>query len=202
MANVLVIDGHPDPVSLTAQLATSYAEGAGADAVLLTLRDLDFDLTLRTGYRTPQDLEPDLVRAQQLLEWADHVTVLTPLWWGSVPALLKGFFDRTLERGWAFRYKENGMPEGLLAGRTGRLAVTSDSPRWYLPIVGDSTVKQVKGRTLEFCGIKPTRVTRYADVRGRSEAEIAEWIRRAADLGAADAARPAVVRPARELAGV
>ncbi len=200
MANVLVIDGHPDPSSLTAQLAASYTEGA-ADAILLTLRDLDFDLTLRTGYRTPQDLEPDLARAQELFEWADHVTVLTPLWWGSVPALLKGFFDRTLERGWAFRYRDNGMPEGLLPGRTGRLMVTSDSPRWYLRIAGDSNVKQVKGRTMEFCGIKPTTVTRYADVRGRSEAQIAEWIRRAADLGAADAARAGVVRPAREAAG-
>ena len=200
MAHVLVIDGHPDPASLTAQLAASYATGAGEHGVPLVLRDLDFDLSLRSGYRAPQDLEPDLVRAQELLEWADHVAVFTPLWWGSVPAVLKGFFDRTLERGWAFRYKENGMPEGLLAGRTGRLAVTSDSPRWYLPLVGDSTVKQVKGRTMEFCGIKPTKLTRYADVRGRSDAQIAEWIRSAADLGAADAARPGAVRPVRELA--
>ena len=137
MSHVLVIDGHPDPASLTAQLAASYTAGAGDDAVALVLRDLDFDLSLRTGYRAPQDLGPDLVRAQELLEWADHVAVFTPLWWGSVPALLKGFFDRTLERGWAFRYKENGMPEGLLTGRTGRLTVTSDSPRWYLPLVGD-----------------------------------------------------------------
>lgn len=199
MAHVLVIDGHPDSASLTAQLATSYVAGARDHGVPLVLRDLDFDLSLHSGYRSPQDLEPDLVRAQELLEWADHVAVFAPLWWGSVPALLKGFFDRTLERGWAFRYKENGMPEGLLAGRTGRLVVTSDSPRWYLPLVGDSTVKQVKGRTMEFCGIKPTKLTRYADVRGRSEAQIAEWIRGAADLGAADAARPGVVRPVREL---
>jgi len=194
MRNVLVIDSHPDPQSLTACLAASYAEGAGETAVPLVLRDLDFDLTLRTGYRAPQVLEPDLVRAQELIAWADHVAVFTPLWWGSVPTLLKGFFDRTLERGWAFRYKENGMPEGLLAGRTGRLAVTSDSPRWYLPLVGDSTVKQVRGRTMEFCGIKPTKVTRYADVRGRSEEQISAWIRETADLGASDAARPAGVR--------
>ncbi|WP_165355125.1 NAD(P)H-dependent oxidoreductase [Nocardioides oleivorans] len=190
MAHVLVIDAHPDAQSLTAQLAASYAAGAGDHAVTLALRDLDFDLTLRTGYRTPQHLEPDLARAQELLEWAEHVAVFTPVWWGSVPALLKGFFDRTLERGWAFRYRENGMPEGLLAGRTGRLAVTSDSPRWYLPLVGDTTVKQVRGRTMEFCGIKPTRLTRYADVRGRSEEQLAAWVREAADLGAADAARP------------
>ena len=89
MRNVLVIDSHPDPQSLTARLAASYAEGAGEAPVPLLLRDLDFDLTLRTGYRTPQVLEPDLVRAQELLAWADHVAVFTPLWWGSVPALLK-----------------------------------------------------------------------------------------------------------------
>ena len=106
-----------------------------------------------------------------------------------MPALLKGFFDRTLERGWAFRYQENGMPEGLLAGRTGRLAVTSDSPAWYLPLVGDSTVRQVRGRTLEFCGIKPTRVTRYADVRGRTPEQLARWVEEAAALGTRDAAR-------------
>lgn len=194
MRHVLVIDGHPDPQSLTARLAASYAAGAGEAAVPLVLRDLAFDPHLRAGYRTPQALEPDLVRAQELFEWADHVAVFTPLWCGSVPALLKGFFDRTLERGWAFRYRDNGMPEGLLAGRTGRLAVTSDSPRWYLPLVGDSTVKQVRGRTMEFCGIKPTRVTRYADVRGRSEEQLAAWIREAADLGASDAARSGAVR--------
>ena len=204
MATVLVIDGHPDPFSLTARLAASYVTGAGDSAVPLVLRDLDFDLVLRTGYRTPQDLEPDLAHARDLLERADHVAVFTPLWWGSVPALLKGFFDRTLERGWAFRYKDNGMPEGLLAGRTGRLAVTSDSPRWYLPLVGDTTVKQVRGRTMEFCGIKPTRLTRYADVRNRTPEQIEEWIREAADLGRLDASRPGrpgVVRPEPAAAG-
>ena len=132
MARILVIDGHPDAASLTAQLAASYAAGAGDDTVALVLRDLDFDLTLRTGYRTPQDLEPDLARAQELLEWADHVAVFTPVWWGSVPALLKGFFDRTLERGWAFRYQENGMPEGLLVrshrSARGHLGLTAVVP--------------------------------------------------------------------------
>src|SRR5688572_25851424 len=98
MGHVLVIDGHLDPASLTAHLATSYATGAGSAAVPLVLRDLEFDLNLRTGYRARQVLEPDLARAQKLLEWADHVAVFTPLWWGSVPALLKGFFARTLER--------------------------------------------------------------------------------------------------------
>ncbi|WP_185994630.1 NAD(P)H-dependent oxidoreductase [Nocardioides campestrisoli] len=189
MTRTLVIDGHPDPSSLTAALAVRYAAGAGTD--VLALRDLAFDADLHRGYRPGQPLEADLVRARELLAGSEHVTVLTPVWWGSVPALLKGFFDRTLEIGWAFRYREDGRPEGLLGGRTGRLVVTSDSPRWYLPLVGDTTVKQVKARTMEFCGIKPVRVSRFTDVRHADDARRAAWLERAEALGAQDAGRRA-----------
>jgi NAD(P)H dehydrogenase (quinone) len=190
MSRTLVLDGHPDPHSLTAALAREYAAGAADDAVLLSLRDLEIDPSLHRGYQEGQTVEPDLARARELIEWSDHITVLTPVWWGSVPALLKGFFDRALVIGWAFRYQDNGRPQGLLAGRTGRVMVTSDSPRWYLPIVGDSTVKQVKGRTLEFCGLSPVKVTRFTDVRNASDERRAVWLEDAHRLGAADAAMP------------
>ena len=189
MTNLLVIDGHPDAGSLTSALAQRYAAGAGERTVVLSLRELAFEPQLRGGYRGTQALEPDLAHARELLEWSDHVTVLTPVWWGSVPGLLKGFFDRTLERGWAFRYLDNGRPEGLLPERTGRLVVTADSPRWYLPLVGDTTVRQVKGRTLEFCGIKPVKVTRFTGVHSSTPEQRAAWLERMAGLGAADAGR-------------
>ncbi len=187
MTSTLVIDGHPDHDSLTAALARQYAAGAGGNAETLTLRDLDFDPVLHAGYRTGQAVEPDLARARELIEWSEHITVLTPVWWGSIPALLKGFFDRALVIEWAFRYQENGRPQGLLAGRTGRLMVTSDSPRWYLPFVGDTTVKHVKGRTMEFCGIKPVSLTRFTDVRNADDAKRATWLEQSRALGAADA---------------
>ena len=190
MTRILVIDGHPDPDSLTAALAREYAAGAGDDAVLLTLRDLAIDPHLHRGYRSGQPVEPDLVRARELIEWSEHITVLTPVWWGSVPALLKGFFDRTLVTGWAFRYQDNGRPEGLLGGRTGRVVVTADSPRWYLPLVGDTTVKQVKARTLEFCGLSPVRVTRFCSVHGASDERRAGWLADARRVGGDDARMP------------
>ncbi len=187
MTRTLVIDGHPDAGSLTAALAQQYVLGAGDTAVALTLRDLDIDPVLRGGYRKDQLVEPDFARARELIEWSEHITVLTPVWWGSVPALLKGFLDRALIIEWAFSYQENGRPEGLLHGRTGRLIVTSDSPRWYLPFVGDSTVKQIKGRTMEFCGIKPVTVTRFADVRNATDAKRAGWLEQSRALGEVDA---------------
>ncbi|WP_144721457.1 NAD(P)H-dependent oxidoreductase [Agrococcus jejuensis] len=180
----LVIDGHPDPDSLSAALAARYAAESD-DARLLVVRDLDFDLVLRRGYRSDQPFEPDLADALQAIRDAEHVVVVTPVWWGSVPALLKGFLDRVLLYGEAFRYTERGLPVGLLAGRTGRLVVTSDSPRWYLPLVGDTTVRHLRTTTLRFCGIRPVRLTRVAGVRSSTSEQRQRWL----DRMAADARR-------------
>ncbi|WP_374947545.1 NAD(P)H-dependent oxidoreductase [Agreia sp.] len=184
----LVIDGHPNPDSLCAAIAARYAEANG-HATVLALRDLDFDPNMRHGYTRRQTLEPDLERAWQRLLDADHVVVVTPVWWGSVPALLKGFFDRLLLPRRAYRTKPSGVPEGLLAGRTGRVIVTTDSPWWYLPLVGDTTVRHVRQTTLRFCGIRPVRATRLGPVKGSSDELRAKWLAKVERLGRADAER-------------
>ncbi|MBD8519082.1 NAD(P)H-dependent oxidoreductase [Plantibacter sp. CFBP 8804] len=184
----LVIDGHPNPGSLCAALATSYAEAHG-DATVLAVRDLAFDPNLRLGYTRRQDLEPDLERAWEQILAADHIVIVAPVWWGSVPAVLKGFFDRLLLPRRAYRMKSNGLPEGLLAGRTGRVIVTSDSPSWYLPLVGDTTVKQLRTTTLRFCGIKPVAVNRFGRVKDSTVEQRQRWLAKAAQNGRTDAAR-------------
>ena len=191
MADVLVIDGHPDAQSLCAALAQRHAEGlreGGATVELIALRDLAFDPILHAGYRAQQAVEPDLLRAQAALRACRRLVIVTPIWWGSVPALLKGFFDRTLARGWAFRYRPNGTPEGLLAGRSARLIVTTDSPGWYLRWVqGSPTERALVRSTLRFCGFKPVAVTRLGPVHGASEARRRQWLAQVAAQGLADA---------------
>ena len=193
MSAVLVIDAHPNPGSLCTALAGRYAESArqaGADVTVVALRDLRFDPILHQGYRGEQPLEPDLRRAQGLIESSTHLCLVTPLWWGSVPALLKGFFDRAFQRGWAYRYLPNGHPLGLLAGRSARVLLTTDSPGWYLRLLqGDPTVRQLVRSTLRFCGFKPVRVTRFGPVHGSMAPARAGWLDRAAAVGARDAAR-------------
>ncbi len=192
--HILVIDGHPNAQSLASALADRYragAEAAGADVTVLAVRDMRFDVVLRYGYRGTQPEEPDVTAARRALDLADHVCVVTPVWWGATPALLKGFFDRVLERGWAFRYTERGLPQGLLAGRSADVLMTSDSPRWYLRLLaGDPAVKALVRSTLRFCGMKPVRLVRFTSVRTRDEARRGEWLQRAEREGARAAARP------------
>ena len=192
--NALVIDGHPNPHSLCAVIAIRYAEAHG-DALVLALRDLEFDQNMRFGYTKRQELEPDLQLAWQRLLEARHVVVVTPVWWGSVPALLKGFFDRLLLPKRAYRVKANGLPEGLLLGRTGRVIVTMDSPWWYLRLAGDTTMRHVRQTTLRFCGISRVKATRIGPVKGSTEELRAGWLSKIERIARADSAASRTNRP-------
>lgn len=184
----LVIDGHPDARSLTAALARRYADGHG-DARVLALRDLDFDPHLRFGYRERMVLEPDLVDAKQALHEADRIVVATPLWWGSAPAVLKGFFDRALLPQQEYRYTKLGLPEGLLPARHGRLLLLADTPWYAVPFTGLPAQTQVARNTLRLCGVRSVRTHRMLGVKDASSATITRWIERAEHLGAVDGRR-------------
>ncbi|MEV7767055.1 NAD(P)H-dependent oxidoreductase [Microbacterium sp. NPDC086615] len=182
----LILDGHPSPDSLTATLARRYAQAHG-DAELVAVRHLDFDPILRGGYRAVQPLEPDLERALASLLAATHIVVATPVWWAGTPALLKGFFDRVLLPKQTYRYRPNGLPQGLLPARTGRLLLTSDSPTWFLRWTGDPAVRQVRNQTLKFCGVRRVRTTRFPSVRSSDDRTRARWITEVENLERRDA---------------
>lgn len=189
---ILVILGHPDRNSLCGALAESYATGAreaGAQVEILRLGDLNFDPILHHGYREIQALEPDLLQAQARITWAQHLVFVYPTWWGGPPALLKGFFDRTFIPGFAFKNRKKGpFWDRLLAGRSGRLLVTADSPGFYDWFVnGMPALRMVKKAVLAFCGVKPVRVERFAIVKQADENRRQRWLARAEALGARDA---------------
>ena len=186
MTTALIIDGHPDARSLTAELARRYAAGHG-DARVLALRDLDFDPHLRFGYRERMPLEPDLADAKRALHAAETVVVATPLWWGSVPAVLKGFFDRALLPQQEYRYTRLGLPEGLLGARRGRLLLLADTPWYAAPFTGLPAQTQVARNTLRLCGIGSVRTHRMLGVKDAGPERIATWLDTAERLGARDA---------------
>jgi NAD(P)H dehydrogenase (quinone) len=181
MPRILVIDAHPRAGSFCDALATAYVESAratGSEVERLRLRELTFDPILRDGYATPQPLEPDLQRAQGLISAATHLVIVTPIWWGAAPALLKGFLDRTLLPGFAFRYHPKGAGwDRLLAGRSARVINTMDwPPLAFRLVLGRPAQKALGGATLGFCGYKPVRFSDIGRVKGSSPERRALWI--------------------------
>lgn len=181
-ARALVILGHPRRRSLCGSIADAYADSArsaGADARVLALGDLDFDPVLRAGYEAPQPLEPDLVRAQESIEWATHVAWVYPVWWGATPALLKGFLDRALQPGWAFNARSKGRPEGLLAGRSARLLITMDAPGWFDRwFYAASARRSMQRATLWYTGFSPVRTRVFSEVLHADAARRSQWLAR------------------------
>lgn len=188
MKKILIIIGHPNPESFNHALAHRYAEAArqaGHSVEVLSLATLQFDPILRMGYAAPQELEPDLQAAQVSILNADHLVVLFPSWWGSTPALLKGFIDRTFLPGFAFKYKKDSVWwDRLLSGRTGHLVVTMDTPWFYNWLVyGNANIRAMKAATFQFCGIKRVKVTTFDSVRSSTEARRTAWLEQMAQMG-------------------
>ncbi len=168
---ILILEANPAPDRFSAAIATSYANSAraaGQPARILNLRDLHFDPILRTAQgATGQTLEPDLQRAQSAILDARHLVFVFPIWWGNLPALLKGFLDRILLPGWAYRNTGKPLPEGLLAGRSARIFTTMDSPWWWYWLKhGRAAHRALTQATLHYCGI--TTVTHRTAYRLRS----------------------------------
>jgi putative NADPH-quinone reductase len=183
MKNILVVLGHPRNASFCGALADAYvqaARAAGAEVRVLKLADLRFDPVLHDGYAQ--------IQPQSDITWAQHLVFVYPNWWGTLPSILKGFFDRTLLPGYAFQYgKDSPLWEKLLKGRSARVLVTMDSPSWYYRfIVGAPGDKQIRNSVLEFCGVKPVRIRHFGPIRTATDTQRARWLDDAKSLAAQD----------------
>ncbi len=192
MKKILVVLGHPRKDSLCGALAAAYVEaarGAGAEVRELTLAELSFDTVLHAGYTAEQPLEPCLAAAQQDILWAEHLVFVYPTWWGGLPALLKGFIDRVFLPGFAFKYrKDSPWWDRLLAGRSARLLVTMDTPPWYYRwIYRMPGHNQMRRTVLEYCGIKPVRVSSFGIVKSSTASQRGKWLEAARRAGREDA---------------
>jgi len=185
---ILVILGQPQRQSFGAALAQAYAEGArasGAEVRELFLGDLKFDPVGAMNHSSPPALETDLVMAQEAIKWAEHLVFVYPIWWGTIPALLKGFIERVFLPGFAVNFRDNSpLWDKLLTGRSAHLIVTLNTPSWiYRWVYGRPGHNTMKKTILEFCGIKPVRITEVGPVRNSTDTKRKQWIAQIRALG-------------------
>jgi NAD(P)H dehydrogenase (quinone) len=190
MKKILILLGHPDKETLCGSLADAYegaAKVAGHEVRRKNVGDLQFDPMLHKGYKVIQELEPDLKQLQEDFKWAEHVVVIYPLWWSSMPALLKGLFDRMWLPAFAFRFIKG--PDGkstmgwnkLLKGRTARVIVTLKNHPWLERFMfGDYTAELVQA-ILRFSGFK-VALTEIGNAEGLSDGARAGLVRRITSL--------------------
>lgn len=188
--NILLILGHPSSNSFCHALLKSYQRGAesvGATCETINISELDFDSNLAEGYkkRETMKLEKDLEESQRLITWADHVVLAYPTWWGSLPALTKGFFDRVFLPGFAYKYhKGKNFPEKLLKGRSIRILVTMDTPKfWFYLGFWAAQYRMLRQLVFEFVGFNPVRFSTFDFMLKSSDEKREKWLRSVERLG-------------------
>ncbi|MFV8344743.1 NAD(P)H-dependent oxidoreductase [Flavobacterium sp. ZB4P13] len=188
MKKILIINGHPNPSSFNYALAEYYKNGAiqsGAQVDMITIATLKFNPNLQFGYQKRIELEEDLIESWEKIKIADHLVWIHPVWWGGLPAITKGFIDRLFLPGMAFKYRENSVWwDKLLKGKTAHIITTLDQPGWYYRLFfGRPSVNQLKKSTLEFCGIKPVKVSYIGVIKTSDEKQRENWLRKVFQFG-------------------
>lgn len=172
---IFILVGHPDADSMSGALAAAYEEGAkaaGHEVRRLNLGELNFDPILHKGYKVIQALEPDLLLIQDNMKWCEHFFLVYPNWWGAMPALLKGMFDRMFIPGFAFKFtKGKFWWERLLKGRSARVVITMDNNPIIAELLFGNTSNEIKQATLGFAGFGPIRVSRIGPLKIMSDAK-------------------------------
>jgi NAD(P)H dehydrogenase (quinone) len=189
---IFILIGHQDQdPTLTSEMALLYetaAKKAGHEVHKLNLADLKFDPILHKGYKAIQALEPDLKKIQEEILWCEHFVLLYPNWWCTMPALLKGMFDRMWLPGFAFNMRKNkqGIPvlgwKKRLKGKTARVIVLSGTHPFFIWLLFGDYTNEIKMGILWFAGFK-VRSTLLGPSETAPEWKRNEWRRRIARLG-------------------
>lgn len=228
--NILIVHAHPEPRSFTAALKDTAVAALEAQGHLVTVSDLyalNFDPVARksdfsaladpshfrynreggaaldrgTEEQKFQGFEPALAAEMGKLDRADVVIFTAPVWWFSVPAILKGWIDKVLALNFAYGHGAT-YEAGPLKAKRAMLALTSGGPApWYTAEGVNGTIEtnfyHVHHGVFWYCGMTVLEPF-VAFGAGRADdaqraASLAQWTERLQNLDAAKVLYPAPV---------
>lgn len=197
--NVLIVYAHHEPFSFTSALKNVAVNVLGGLGNAVTVSDLygqgfnavaqkwdfvstsgghfNYMLEQRHSARLDFAFSPDIVSEIEKLRTADLVLFIAPLWWSSVPAIVKGWFDRVMAMGVAWdgdKIYENG----LLRGKQAMLVLSAGGPPDYFeqegPLKATATqmLHPINHGVLAFCGMNVHEPYLISNVLGLSEEQL------------------------------
>lgn len=100
-------------------------------------------------------------RYRSLIADADHLIFVYPLWWHSMPAIMRGFIERTFVSDSAYSFQGKSanrlLPDGLLRGKSAWCVYTLDAPRFAAWL--DPGWLSIKYSIFWYCGLR--KVNRF-----------------------------------------
>ncbi|WP_029009984.1 NAD(P)H-dependent oxidoreductase [Azospirillum halopraeferens] len=191
--DALIVTANPDPDSLTARVAGRIADGLRAagrtriDIADLTAEGFDprFGAADRHAFRTRTTPPADVLREQQRVDRAEALFLVFPVYWWSMPALLKGWIDRVFSNGWAYTDGADGRIIGHLRDRPVHLIALAagDAPGYERHGYAAAMETQITYGIFHYCGLRSVTMTLLHDVDSGDEAIVKGHLDRVHELG-------------------
>lgn len=143
--NVFIVHAHPEPQSFNAALTNRARQTLESEGHFVRVSDLyamRFDpVSDRRNFTTVKDADyfkqqveekhaakvggfaPDVAVEMEKLSWCDALILQFPLWWFSMPAVLKGWVDRVFALGYAYGGRR-WYDDGVFAGKRAMVSLT------------------------------------------------------------------------------
>ncbi|WP_159802664.1 NAD(P)H-dependent oxidoreductase [Arthrobacter zhaoguopingii] len=163
MTGALIVVVHPDLRSLSHQVAAEVGDAltdAGVSSEVADLAAERFDPRFNAGdrsaYRRGAAVLGDVAAEQKRLDRVEHLILVFPVYWWSMPALLKGWIDRVFVNGWAFEQPEGGSLTPKLQRLTIHLVPIAggDADGYQRHGYGTSLSTQIEHGIVDFCGAR------------------------------------------------
>nr|WP_321350681.1 NAD(P)H-dependent oxidoreductase [uncultured Methanoregula sp.] len=171
-----------------------------AEVVACTLRESGHRVTVHDLYAERFDpilphpeiardasLPPEIAEHCREIASAEGIVIIHPDWWGMPPAILKGWIDRVVRPGVAYRFagtdSGEGVPEGLLNAKAALVFNTSNTPHEReLQAFGDPLGRLWKDCIFAFCGVQVFHRRMFGVIVTSTEAQRRAWLREVQEL--------------------
>ena len=189
--SILVILAHPHPGSFNHAIAATCLEALHSTGRRVVFHDLyqeSFDPVMpHTEIVGDAPLAPTVEAHCRELASADGIVVIHPNWWGQPPAILKGWVDRVVRPGVAYRFLEDddgeGVPEGLLSASAALVFNTANTPTLReREVFGDPLEALWSKCIFGLCGVQRVERRSFAVVVTSTEGRRRQWLREVWDL--------------------
>jgi NAD(P)H dehydrogenase (quinone) len=176
--NILIVAAHPSTSSFTHSISDSYL--SRANELGHTVEVLDLYRSERQDFLAfdHEQNEKELsirIMYQQKITWADELVFVHPMWWGSMPAIMKNWLDVNFSGGFSHTYKD-GKAIPLLTDKKAKVFITSDAPAFVYTFLAKPYATTWSMIVLKFVGIQTEFVKLYGNKRKRSDEENTKFL--------------------------
>jgi putative NADPH-quinone reductase len=169
----LIIYAHPYEKSFNHAILERIIEGLEVNKHEIKIIDLyqeNFNPVFKKEelalYRKGEYLDKKIGEYQKSIETCDYIFFIFPIWWASMPSILKGFIDKVFLPGWAYERGKMGLITGKLRHiKKAFIIHTMNSPSWYYRYFYKNPIKNIMVKdVLKGCGVKRVKIIRFGSI--------------------------------------